>query len=47
MKLLKDCCGKRCSKKAKRGVKKGISFNYDRPKTHNRRSNRKVFRIKK
>ena len=30
-----------------KGVKKGISFNYDRPKTHNRRSVRKVFRIKR
>ena len=45
MKLLKECGGKKCSKRAKRGSKKGVSINYDRPQTHNRRSNRKVFKI--
>ena len=44
MRLLKE--GERKgSKKTKRGVKKGVSINYDRPQTHNRRSNRKVFKI--
>jgi|TARA_R110002167_G_scaffold27314_1_gene92989 hypothetical protein len=47
MRLLKESRGGRYSKRIKKGVKKGISFNYDRPKTHNRRSVRKVFRIKR
>jgi hypothetical protein len=47
MKLLKEVRGNRYSKGVKKSVKKGISFNYDRKKTHNRRSVRKSFLVKK
>ena len=47
MKLLKEVRGNRYPKGVKKSVKKGISFNYDRKKTHNRRSVRKSFLVKK